>query len=40
MRDLLFMPNAWDNLGWWIKNDLKTMKKIYALLESISKTPI
>jgi toxin YoeB len=39
MPDLLFMPNAWDNLGWWIKNDLKTMKKIYSLLESISKTP-
>ena len=39
MRELLFMPKAWQDLGWWVKNDLKTVRKIYTLLENISKTP-
>ncbi|MEZ4879148.1 MAG: Txe/YoeB family addiction module toxin [Chitinophagales bacterium] len=39
MLDLVFMPNAWYDLGWWIKNDIKTVKKIYALLENCCKTP-
>ena len=39
MRELLFMPNAWEDLGWWIKNDIKTVKKIYNLLENTCKTP-
>ncbi len=39
MRELHFMPKAWDDLGWWIKNDIKTVKKIYSLLENICKTP-
>ena len=39
MRELLFMPNAWEDLGWWIRNDIKTVKKIYTLLESTCKTP-
>ncbi len=26
-------------MGWWIKNDLKTVKKIYTLLESCCETP-
>jgi Txe/YoeB family toxin of Txe-Axe toxin-antitoxin module len=30
MRELHFMPNAWQDLGWWIKNDIKNVKKIYA----------
>lgn len=33
------MPKAWQDLGWWMKNDIKNVKKIYNLLESISKTP-
>jgi toxin YoeB len=39
MRELLFMPKAWQDLGWWIQNDLKALKKIYSLLENTSKTP-
>ncbi len=39
MREIYFMPKAWQDLGWWVKNDLKTVKKIYTLLENTSKTP-
>jgi toxin YoeB len=39
MRELLFMPKAWQDLGWWVKNDIKTIKKIYNLLENTCKTP-
>ena len=39
MRDLHFMPKAWEDLGWWMKNDLKAVKKIYTLLENCCKTP-
>jgi toxin YoeB len=39
MRNLLFMPKAWIDLGWWVKNDIKTVKKIHALLENSCKTP-
>ena len=39
MLNLLFMPKAWQDLGWWMKNDIKNVKKIYNLLESICKTP-
>jgi toxin YoeB len=39
MRNLVFMPKAWQDLGWWMKNDIKSVKKIYSLLESSCKTP-
>jgi toxin YoeB len=39
MRELHFMPNAWKDLGWWMKNDIKNVKKIYSVLESTCKTP-
>ena len=39
MRELVFMPKAWIDLGFWVKNDLKTVKKIYSLLENACKTP-
>ncbi len=39
MLNLLFMPKAWEDLGWWVKNDLKSIKKIHALLENCCKTP-
>ena len=39
MRELHFMPHAWQDLGWWMKNDLKMVKKIYALLENTCKDP-
>jgi len=28
MRELHFMPKAWQDLGWWMKNDIKSVKKI------------
>jgi toxin YoeB len=39
MRELHFMPKAWQDLGWWVQNDLKLVKKIYKLLENICETP-
>lgn len=39
MRELLFMPKAWQDLGWWIRNDIKNVKKIYNVLENTCKTP-
>lgn len=39
MRELVFMPDAWTDLGWWVQNDLKAVKKIHALLENACKTP-
>lgn len=39
MRNLLFTQKAWKDLGWWVQNDLKTVKKIYSLLENTCKSP-
>jgi len=39
MLELVFMPNAWLHMGWWVQNDIKTLKKIHALLENCCKTP-
>ena len=39
MREILFMPKAWNDLGWWMQNDIKSVKKIYSLLHSAVKTP-
>ena len=39
MREIVFMPKAWQDLGWWIQNENKLAKKIHTLLENISKTP-
>ncbi len=33
------MPKALQDLGWWIKHDIKVLKKIYSLLENLAKTP-
>jgi len=33
------MSKAWQDLGWWVKNDIKAVKKIYELLNNTSKTP-
>ena len=33
------MPKAWQDLGLWVKNDIKTVKKIHALLENTCKNP-
>ncbi len=40
MLELVFMPKAWEDLGWWIQYDIKTVKKIYAVLENTCKTPM
>ena len=39
MPELVFMPKAWQDLGRWVETDLKTVKKIHALLENACKTP-
>jgi toxin YoeB len=39
MLELMFMPKAWQDLGWWVKNEIKTVKKIYSVLENTCKTP-
>jgi len=39
MRELHLMPKAWQDLGWWIKNDIKMLKKIYSVIENTCKTP-
>ena len=36
MRDLLFMPKAWQDM---VQNDIKIVKKIYSLLENTIKYP-
>ena len=39
MRSLLFEEEAWAELGWLIQTDAKIAVRIYALLDSILKTP-
>lgn len=39
MLSIELMPDALEDLGWWVKNDIKTIKKIYSLIENCSKTP-
>lgn len=39
MLDIVLMPKAWQDLGWWLKNDTKQIKKIYNLLDQVARTP-
>lgn len=39
MLELVFMPKAWEDIGWWVKTDLKALKKIHALLDNCCNTP-
>ena len=39
MLEILFMPTAWRDLGRWVQNDIKLVKKIYQVLENTSKNP-
>ena len=39
MYSIEFMPKAWLDLGWFVKNDIKNIKKLYALLENAANTP-
>lgn len=40
MCELLFMPKALQDLGWWAQNEPRTIKKIHSLLENTCKTPM
>jgi toxin YoeB len=39
MRELLLMPTALGDIGWWVQHDMKILKKIYQLLENTCKSP-
>lgn len=39
MLELHLMPKAWEDLGWWLKNDIKIVKKIYTVLENTCRNP-
>jgi toxin YoeB len=39
MLNIEFMSKAWLDLGWFVQNDFKNVKKIYALLENTIKNP-
>ena len=39
MLELVFMPKAWEDIGWWVKTDSKALKKIHSLLENCCSTP-
>ena len=39
MRELHFMPKAWEDLGWWMQNELKAVMKIHRLLEITCRSP-
>ncbi len=39
MVEIVFMQKAWDDLGWWLQNEPKVVKKIYMLLENCTRSP-
>jgi toxin YoeB len=39
VRNIFLMPKAWKDLGWWVQNDLKSVKKIYSLLDAAARSP-
>ncbi len=39
MLNIEFMPKAWLDLGWFVQNDFKNVKKIYTVLENTIKNP-
>ena len=39
MRELVFDPNALDDLKWWIKNDRKIALKIISMINEIERDP-
>jgi toxin YoeB len=39
MLSIEFMPKAWLDLGWFVQNDLKNIKKVYTVLENTAKNP-
>lgn len=37
--DILFTPNAWEDIEFWISNDIDTLSKIKELIRSIRQYP-
>lgn len=37
--DILFTPNAWEDIEFWISNDIDTLSKIKELIRSIRQDP-
>ena len=37
--DIVFTPNAWEELGYWITMDLDAVKRIKELIKSIQQDP-
>jgi toxin YoeB len=37
--DILFTPNAWEDIEFWISNDIETLSKIKELIRSIRQDP-
>jgi len=39
MKNILFEKTAFEDIAFWIKTDVRMMKKIIKLLENIQQTP-
>lgn len=39
MLDIQFISSAWNDIGWWIKNEPKTAIKIHELIHIAARTP-
>ena len=39
MLDINIQPLAWDHLGWWAKNNPRTLLKIHELISISTRTP-
>ena len=39
MRSIVIEPKAIEELGWWVTQELKTLRRIYSVIESIAKNP-
>lgn len=39
MPDIVFEKGAWEDVSWWIKNNPKTVKRLFELIDTICKTP-
>ena len=39
IRTITFEPDAWDDLSYWITQDIKTVKRIAELIKDIKQNP-
>ena len=39
MRNIVFEPDAWDDIGWWAKQDPKMLSRIYDIIINAAKQP-